>query len=145
MHNILTVIFLVCLMPLFSIGQDLSKSLVFREGDKLFESGQYVKAMRFYKDVLDQEPGHLGALFQMGECYRLTFDYESALFYYEKVSKEDDSRFPLAKFYYAEMLKHEGATVRLMHRQGSTAGPVHHIQWQRGRCARIFCWIAESC
>ncbi len=108
MHNRLTVIFLVCLMPLFSIGQDLSKSLVFREGDKLFESGQYVKAMRFYKDVLDQEPGHLGALFQMGECYRLTFDYESALFYYEKVSKEDDSRFPLAKFYYAEMLKHEG-------------------------------------
>ncbi|MAE82712.1 MAG: hypothetical protein CMB80_08260 [Flammeovirgaceae bacterium] len=99
---------LVWSIPFLTIGQDLSKSLVYREGDKLFESGQYVKAMRFYKDVLDQEPGHLGALFQMGECYRLTFDYESALYYYEKVSKEDDSRFPLAKFYYAEMLKHEG-------------------------------------
>ncbi len=95
-------------VPLLGLTQDLPKSLVFREGDKLFASNQYIKAMRYYKDVLDQEPGHLGALFQMGECYRLTFDYESALYYYERVAKEADSRFPLAKFFYAEMLKHEG-------------------------------------
>lgn len=103
-----SIIILILGLPLFGHSQDLIKSLVFKEGDKLFASNQYVKAMRYYKDVLDQEPGHLGALYQMGECYRLTFDYESALYYYERVAKEADSRFPLAKFYYAEMLKHEG-------------------------------------
>ncbi|WP_258102495.1 LysM peptidoglycan-binding domain-containing protein [Marinoscillum sp. MHG1-6] len=69
---------------------------------------QYIKAMRFYKEVLDQEPTHLGALFQMGECYRLTFDYESATHYYERVAKSKDRRFPLAKYYYAQMLKQAG-------------------------------------
>lgn len=91
-----------------AITQDLNKSLIFSEGDRLFESSQYIKAMRFYKEVLDKEPGHMGATFQLGECYRLIFDYESALHYYKIVSEKGDDRFPLASYYYGDMLKHDG-------------------------------------
>ncbi len=105
----------ILLLAQFALqAQDLNRALIFREGDKLFESEQYVKAMRFYKEVLTQEPGHIGATYQMGECYRLMFDYESALFYYEKAAKQKDERFPLAQFYHSEMLKQAGEFTRAL-------------------------------
>lgn len=104
-----TLLFFFLIGVLSIQAQDLRRSTIFKEGDRYFNLTQYIQAERYYQAVLDEEPRHLGALFQMGECHRLLFDYESALFYYEKVFKNDGGLlFPLSGFYYAEMLKHSG-------------------------------------
>ena len=91
-----------------SFGQELNQKLVLKSGDQYFENEQYIKAIRFYKEVLDQSPGHVGAKFRLAECYRLTFDYPTALHFYDEVVQSGDDRFPLAHFQYANMLKLDG-------------------------------------
>lgn len=77
-------------------------------GDELFESAQYIKAIPVYKAALEKNPNYIKAKYRLGECYRYTFDYESAQFYYGDIAKNNDSRYPLAGFYYGQMQKLRG-------------------------------------
>ncbi len=77
-------------------------------GDELFESAQYIKAIPVYKAALEKNPNYIKAKYRLGECYRFTFDYESAQFYYGDIAKNNDSRYPLAGFYYGQMQKLRG-------------------------------------
>ena len=77
-------------------------------GDELFESTQYIKAIPVYKAALEKNPNYTKAKYRLGECYRLTLDYESAQFYYGDIAKNNDPRYPLAGFYYGQMQKLKG-------------------------------------
>ncbi len=101
-HVIITVLFA---LPAFS--QDVTQ--IVQTGNAYFESQQYIKAIKYYKEALEQEEGsHTFAMFQLGECYRNILDYSSAEYYYEEVKKQGDSRYPLAGFYLAYTQKLTG-------------------------------------
>ena len=54
-------------------------------GDEYFSNDQYMSALRYYKEALDQNESNLKAQYQIAECYRLVRDYESAEYYYEQI------------------------------------------------------------
>ncbi|MEP1095343.1 MAG: OmpA family protein [Cyclobacteriaceae bacterium] len=78
------------------------------QADELFAAAQYVKAIPYYDAALEKNPNYVKAKYQLGECYRFTFDYESAQFYYGDIAKNNDPRYPLAGFYYGQMQKLRG-------------------------------------
>lgn len=78
------------------------------EGDDHFRNGQYMNALRFYKQALEENENSIKAKYQIGECYRLVQDYESAGYYYELIAQEQDVRYPLGTYYYALMQKLKG-------------------------------------
>ena len=102
MRSIFTIAFFLSAFSLFS--QDVTQ--IVQTGNAYYESGDYIKAIKFYKEALDQEEGnHIFAQFQLGECYRNILDYSTAEYYYEEVKKAGDSRYPLAGFYLGLMKK----------------------------------------
>lgn len=87
-----------------AFGQDALQLI--QTGNRFFEQGEYYNAIKFYKDALDQEYGEQAfAYYQLGECYRNLQDYASAEYNYQQSDNLNDNRYPLAKFYYASMLK----------------------------------------
>lgn len=99
-------ILLLSLIAIYGVNGQRA-DLVTKYADDLFDNAQYQKAIKAYKEVLEQQPGHGQATYQLGESYRLTLDYESAQYYYEQLANSD-TRFPLAGFYYGSMLKYNG-------------------------------------
>lgn len=77
-------------------------------GDEHFKNDQYMSAVRYYKEALTENPTNIKAQYQLAECYRLIQDYESAEYHYEAIGSQQDSRYPLAGFYYAMMQKLKG-------------------------------------
>ncbi len=104
MKNIITIIALFFTV----VGFSQTPEMVKEQGDQYFENEQYYKAIEFYKAALEREEGLLGAKFQLAECYRLTFDPESAEFYYGEVANSRSQTFHLAGFYYGLMKKFNG-------------------------------------
>ena len=90
-------------IALFSYGQ--TPEMVKEQGDLYFENEQYYKAIEFYKTALERDDGLLGASYQLAECYRLTFDPESAEYFYGEVANSSSTAFPLARYYYGLMKK----------------------------------------
>ncbi|MEO1254356.1 MAG: tetratricopeptide repeat protein, partial [Bacteroidota bacterium] len=76
--------------------------------DEYLQNGNYISAIRYYKEALAEDPKNFRAQYGLAECYRLTQDYESAEYYYELVGSDQDLRYPLAGFYYALMQKLKG-------------------------------------
>lgn len=75
-------------------------------GDELFARRSYYNAIEHYKSVVSSKPGHLKALYQLGESHRLIRDYYAAEKYYGQVVDKDAQRkYPQALFYYALMMK----------------------------------------
>lgn len=79
-----------------------------KQGDALFKANQYLEAVPNYKAALDEDPTNFKAQYQLGECYRLMQDYQSAEYYYEQIASDQDVRFPLAGYYFALMQKLSG-------------------------------------
>lgn len=101
------IIFLVINLVAISVFAQRTELFV-SYGDELFESEQYIKAIPVYKAALEKNPNYVKAKYRLGECYRFTFDYESAQFYYGDIAKNNDPRYPLAGFYYGKMQKLRG-------------------------------------
>ncbi|MEM8895364.1 MAG: tetratricopeptide repeat protein, partial [Bacteroidota bacterium] len=95
-------------ISLVGYAQESNISPIYRQGNKLFDQGQYIKAMRFYKEALDINPNYYDAVYKMGESHRMTFDYESAVVFYEKVARNAAREYPLSTFRHGQMLKRTG-------------------------------------
>ena len=95
-----------CLLTLNLAAQ--RASLIADAGDEYFERAQYIKAISFYKSSLEVDEDYARAQYQLAECYRLTFDYNSAEYYYELLAKRKNPKYPLASYYYPLMLKLAG-------------------------------------
>jgi outer membrane protein OmpA-like peptidoglycan-associated protein/tetratricopeptide (TPR) repeat protein len=94
---ILSIVLWVC-----QSGQGFGQS----QADRYFEYEQFYKAAKLYQEALQADSTHLYAAYQLAECYRRLFTYQTAEKYYKKVYEADSSAtYPLALFYYALMLK----------------------------------------
>ncbi|MDX2001410.1 MAG: OmpA family protein [Chitinophagales bacterium] len=72
------------------------------------DAGNYYDAMELYKELNEKKPSDLSLLYNMAESYRLARDYKTAEKFYKKVLDGDASKYPLAKYYYAQMQKMNG-------------------------------------
>lgn len=78
-------------------------------GDKHYEVGDYYLAAEYYQQELEKNPENMYASYQLAEAYRNFFEYDKARNWYEKVVEGDEGEeFPLARYYYALMLKLNG-------------------------------------
>lgn len=77
-------------------------------GDKYFRNYEYYLAAQEYKKAIIEDPSYLYALYHLAESYRLYFDYDNARIFYRNVLDIDAKAYPLAEYWYASMLKHEG-------------------------------------
>jgi len=98
------ILFFLCSFQLFGQTADLIK----KQGDLYFNNEQYGNAIEYYKRALLMEEDLSSAKYGLAECYRLTFDYESAESYYEEVAALNSEVFPLAGYYYGLMKKLNG-------------------------------------
>lgn len=78
------------------------------QGDEYFKNREYIDAIRLYTAAVEKSSTHVKAKYRLGECYRLTFDYESAQGYYGEIAAAGDRRYPLAGFYYGTTQKLKG-------------------------------------
>jgi outer membrane protein OmpA-like peptidoglycan-associated protein/LysM repeat protein len=76
--------------------------------DKHFNNLEYYLAAHEYSRVLKTDSSNAYAMFQLAECNRLFFDYKGAEKYYLKVALKFREKYPLARFWYATMLKDNG-------------------------------------
>ncbi len=83
-------------------------SAIIKGGDEYYKNGNYISAIRYYKEALAEDDDNIRAQYGLAECYRQIQDYESAEYYYERIGSKQDLRYPLAGFYYALMQKLKG-------------------------------------
>ena len=83
-------------------------SAILKGGDEYQRNGNYMSAIRYYKEALGEDDDNIRAQYGLAECYRQIQDYESAEYYYELIGSKQDLRYPLAGFYYALMQKLKG-------------------------------------
>ncbi len=76
--------------------------------DKHYNNLEYYLAAHEYARVLKNDSSNAYAMYQLAECYRLYFDYKSAEVFYQKVATRFRDKYPLARFWYATMLKDNG-------------------------------------
>jgi outer membrane protein OmpA-like peptidoglycan-associated protein/LysM repeat protein len=77
-------------------------------GDKHFDNFEYYLAANEYARVLKADSSNSYAMFQLAECYRLYYNYKLAELYYHKVANRFRGAYPLARYWYAMMLKDNG-------------------------------------
>ncbi len=99
--------FILFFSSLMASGQ--SVGALKKQGDIYFNNLQYTKAIDYYQAVLEVRNSMGSALYQLGECYRLTMEFESAEKYYDKVATSySHELFPLARYYLGLMKKMQG-------------------------------------
>ncbi len=87
MRNLRTFLLSALLLPFATDAQDLAAvnkpddelEKLFHEGEKAYNSGSYAKAIGFFDQVIQRDPGHLNAHLQRGFCHSLQFNYELAV------------------------------------------------------------------
>ena len=104
--NYLFIVF--CVLFSFSWAQDKRKSRNIQIADKYFNVEDYYLATDYYKKELEENIEDAYAVYQLGECHRLIFDYPTAKDWYARCMELDKETYPLAVYYYALMLKIEG-------------------------------------
>ncbi|PKP21410.1 MAG: hypothetical protein CVU05_06845 [Bacteroidetes bacterium HGW-Bacteroidetes-21] len=70
--------------------------------------GDTYSAIDFLNEYLIRNPENIKSTYELAELYRGTRDYGNAALWYKKVIDADEDNYPLARFYYAKMLKMEG-------------------------------------
>jgi WD40-like Beta Propeller Repeat len=78
-------------------------------GDKSFDDGDYYAASLYYSDAVKKSVDDAGLNYKLAESYRLFNDYVDAAQAYANTVKLDGAgKYPLAEFWYAEMLRSTG-------------------------------------
>jgi hypothetical protein len=113
--RVLIILFVLAAVPAWSQKTDLYAGLV-SQGDSFFEEEQYSLAIQFYRDALSLNVSDPAIDYKLAESYRNIFNYPEAEAYYLKVLHTGESKFPLALFYYALMLKLNGNLSEAMER-----------------------------
>lgn len=78
------------------------------KADRLFTAYNYAKAIPFYQKLADKNNKHvMHALTRLGDCYRLTSNFEASAKWYEKAIAQGPVE-PLVYFNYAQALRSLG-------------------------------------
>ena len=77
-------------------------------GNEFFYKEQFYKAAEYYAKALaiDSESAYIN--YQLGECYRMLFNYGKAESLYRKAGQQDKINYPYALYYYPLMQKLNG-------------------------------------
>ncbi len=110
-HIILILIFL-CTGP-FGFGQitsldGLSPAQLKKFGKNAVRANDYQTAIVFYEKYCQSRPNNKEINYELANLQRQVRNYAKAADLYFKVIKESDAKYPLARFYYAQMLKSTG-------------------------------------
>ncbi len=76
--------------------------------DKYFDNFEYYLAAQEYYKAVAEDPGYIYAIYHLAESYRLYFNYDNAKKYYRLVLEKNKEAYPLARYWYANMLKNKG-------------------------------------
>ena len=115
MKKIIVLILLVLVISIFSEQVSAQKkqgkvrpnpTLIL--ADKHANNQEYYLAAHEYARVLKSDSSNAYAMFQLAECYRQFFDYKNAELFYHKVAMRFRDKYPLARFWFATMLKDNG-------------------------------------
>jgi outer membrane protein OmpA-like peptidoglycan-associated protein len=95
--------------PVFALDPPGKKvEALLRQGDKHFKERFFYQAIQFYQEALNLVPDHAHAHFQLAECYRNLFEYQSAKPHYKVVYQASQEDFPSSGYYLALMSKFSG-------------------------------------
>lgn len=101
----LFIIFFVMLMH--TAGAQELEPLV-ELGDKAFASHEYVVAAGYYEQVLKDFPTMAQVRFKFAECHRFLKSWQIASSSYKEVYRMDEENYPMARYWYAELMKRKG-------------------------------------
>jgi peptidoglycan-associated lipoprotein len=102
----------VCLLLLFLPGlvpaQNKKNIGLIAKADKFYQSSEYYMAAYNYQQaaLIDTSDTYLTS--QLAECYRNLSDYKNAEALYQKLTIKDKEKYPIARFWYASILKDNG-------------------------------------
>jgi OmpA-OmpF porin, OOP family len=110
--NIILVLFIV------SFGQgtfgqitsldELSPNQLKKFGKNAVRAGDFQTAIVFYERYCESRPNNKEVNYELANLQRQVRNYEKAKDLYFKIIKDADTKYPLARFYYAQMLKSTG-------------------------------------
>lgn len=109
------IVLILCICFSLSFAQNDRKSRTVQIADKYFLVEDYYLATDYYRKELESNINNAYAVFQLGECHRLFFDYKMAKRWYARCMELDAKKYPLAAYYYALMLKIDGEYLEAEH------------------------------
>lgn len=77
-----------------------------KAGKRALKSGDYYGAIEYFKKYLEKKPENTKIKYKLADSYRLSRDYQKALFTYQMVIKDDAESYGLAYYYLAKMQIH---------------------------------------
>src|SRR3989339_217882 len=96
----------------FFLSQSLLMAQDFRqyilEGDKQFDAGNYYGAAWLYKKAMKLDAALYDVIYKYAEACRMNNDYNEEEKYYLKIVDDKKGRFPLARFWLADVQKSQG-------------------------------------
>jgi tetratricopeptide (TPR) repeat protein len=82
--SLMLIIIFVTLLSSISFSQDKSiEELYFKGVDLLENKGQYEEALTYFQQIIELEPSHAEAHYQMGKIFRITHQFEKAITHYK--------------------------------------------------------------
>lgn len=106
MSRFYIIIFIIISLILISNtakSQDLRA--IVKTADKAFDQGNYYGASLLYAKVVKMSPSLHKVQYRLAESYRLDNDYSNAMRVYRRIVLAYVDKYPLAMYYYAQMLK----------------------------------------
>jgi len=103
-RNLLFICFVCFSVALFAQESESAKELK-RKGVQAERSYDIESASIYFSNYLQKKPQDLKVEYKLADLYRQLGDYQNAIIHYENLTKNASDKFPLARYYYAEMLK----------------------------------------
>ena len=117
---------------------------IIKLGDTYFDNEDYFRASNFYLKALEKEPNNITAKYRLAESYRLITNYETAENFYAEVLNRSESRFPLARYYFALTQKFNGKYKEALHNFELFLTNVESKQYTRLRGAVVITYSEQA-
>ncbi len=91
--------------------EELKPKKKIKGGDKAFDKGSYINAVKYYHSALKDKKGNLYIMHKLAESYRLMRDYQTSLKWYKKLDEkkgDDSDKYLFTTYYLALMQKRTG-------------------------------------
>ena len=96
------------LVPNLSIAQAKKNVAIIAKADKFYQNSEYYMAAYNYQQAAATDTASSYLTAQLAECYRYLFDYKNAEPLYRKLTLYYKEKYPVARFWYASILKDNG-------------------------------------
>jgi outer membrane protein OmpA-like peptidoglycan-associated protein/Tol biopolymer transport system component len=109
MKRFLTTVFLVAACCTVFAQNKQHEEYLRHEGDNFYYDEQYSLAIEYYRELVTLSDQQSDILYRLADSYHKNFNYKEAEAYYLKAYYQSPEKFPFALYYYALMLKLNGA------------------------------------